>query len=68
MPQYCVNRTEQSNGDHEVHAEGCRFWPQPQNALPLGWHSTCSTAVQTARQYYRQVNGCIHCATACHTQ
>ncbi|TAJ58794.1 MAG: hypothetical protein EPO53_31595 [Variovorax sp.] len=68
MPQYCVNRSEQPNGDHEVHAEGCRYWPHPSNVLPLGWHASCQPAVQAARVYYHQVNGCRTCSLPCHTQ
>lgn len=68
MPEYCVNRTEQTNGDHEVHVRGCVYWPAPSNVQPLGLHSTCVTAVQAAHQYYRQVNGCRHCSLPCHTQ
>jgi hypothetical protein len=68
MPQYCVNRTVQANGDHEVHAEGCIYWPHPQNVQPLGWHAFCQPAVQAARAFYYQVNGCRTCSTGCHTQ
>jgi len=66
--QYCVNKSEQSNGDHEVHEQGCMFWPLPHNVLPLGWYSNCADAVKTARSYYRQVNGCWTCCRPCHTQ
>jgi len=67
MPQYCVNRQEQPNGDHEVHAEGCTFWPSPPNAQLLGWHSDCVPAVQAARSYFYRVNGCKFCSLLCHT-
>lgn len=67
MDRYCVNRQAQTNGDHEVHRQGCRFWPLPQNALDLGWHSDCRSAVISARQHFTQVNGCVHCSQACHT-
>jgi|GEM_PF-115495 len=67
MPQYCVNKTAQLNGDHEVHAQGCIFWPHPVNTLSLDWHEDCRSAMQTARAFYRQVNGCRYCSPACHT-
>ena len=54
MPQYCVNKTAQLNGDHEVHAQGCIFWPHPVNTLSLDWHEDCRSAMQTARAFYRQ--------------
>lgn len=67
MPQYCVNKTAQLNGDHEVHAQGCIFWPHPVNTLSLDWHEDCRSAMQTARAFYRQVNGCRYCSPACNT-
>lgn len=68
MAEYCVNRQQQTNGDHEVHERGCQFWPSPANALSLGSFSICAGAVQAARQYYHQVNGCRTCSRPCHTQ
>lgn len=68
MAEFCVNKSEQTNGDHEVHERGCVYWPASQNVQGLGWHANCSSAVQAARQYYRQVNGCKTCARSCHTQ
>ena len=68
MANYCVNREEQDNGDHEVHQEGCRFWPRPQNVQPLGWHSDCTSAVREAKRHFNQVNGCRTCSYPCHTQ
>ncbi|TLF29174.1 hypothetical protein FE256_13150 [Microbacterium sp. 5K110] len=70
MPYYTVNKNAQtSSGDHEVHdlasTMGCL--PAPLNRLDLGYHATCSGAVQAARSYYRDVDGCYHCAYACHT-
>ena len=68
MASYYVNRQAQANGDHEVHKElGCPTPAASHNRQPLGEHSTCASAVQAARRYYSQVNGCAHCAPACHT-
>lgn len=69
MPTYCVNKTQQANGDHEVHDTSAERWclPSQANRQDLGYHSGCSSAVQTARSYFTQVNGCAHCASACHT-
>jgi hypothetical protein len=70
MPTFCVNRTEQANGDHEVHNLTTNpGWclPTPQNQQNLGQFDSCSGAVQAARSTYRQVNGCKYCASACHT-
>ena len=69
MPDYCVNRQAQSNGDHEVHdlSSTSRCLPDPGNRLALGWHASCTGAVDAAKRHYNQVNGCFHFALACHT-
>lgn len=71
MADYYVNRKAQPNGDHEVHDKAAcppQFFPSSENALYLGSYSTCAQAVQAARTYFSQVNGCIYCSPACHTQ
>ena len=68
MDDYCVNKSKQANGDHEVHKKGCIYWPSQANVQSLGQHSNCSSAVRTARSHFTQVNGCKTCSTACHTQ
>lgn len=71
MADYYVNRQAQVNGDHEVHDKAAcppQYFPSPQNAAYLGNFNTCAQAVQTARSYFSQVNGCFYCARACHTQ
>ena len=70
MPTYCVNRNAQSgSNDHEVHdlasTEGCL--PAPANRIDLGYHPSCRGAVNDAKQYYADVNGCYRCANDCHT-
>lgn len=70
MPEYCVNRNAQSKtGDHEVHdlatEEGCL--PNSENRLNLGTYASCGEAVEAAKRYYDDVNGCYHCANECHT-
>ncbi len=67
MPRYCVNMNEQDNGDHEVHEEGCAWYPEPKNQLDLGYHINCFSAVEKAKETYPQSNGCKHCSEACHT-
>lgn len=65
--RYYVNKNAQANGDHEVHQAGCAWLPAAANRLYLGMFYGCHAAVAEARKYYRQVNGCFHCSTACHT-
>lgn len=67
MPRYCVNKNAQNNGDHEVHKEGCQWWPAPNHVLDLGIHTSCTTAVAKAKQTYPQSNGCAYCSPACNT-
>lgn len=65
MALYYVNNDAQSNGDHEVHKDGCAWMPS--NKKYLGDHSSCYTAVAEAKKTYRTANGCKHCSTQCHT-
>lgn len=67
MKKYYVNKNPQSNGDHEVHSENCRFLPNEANRKLLGYYSSCKAAVNKAKEYYNQVNGCYYCSRDCHT-
>lgn len=68
MKSYYVNTNAQSNGDHEVHDETCSFLPNSSNREYLGEYSTCSPAVQKAKDKgYKKANGCYYCSRACHT-
>ncbi len=70
MPRYCVSKMPQTNsGDHEVHDldtnQGCL--PDWANRIELGFHASCRGALERAKNYYRDVNGCYWCARPCHT-
>ena len=67
MARYYVNKNQQSNGDHEVHREGCSWMPAEHNRIYLGQFATCRGAVSEARKHYHQVNGCYFCSNECHT-
>lgn len=67
MSKYYVNKNAQSNGDHEVHKEGCSYMPNAENRIYLGDFSSCNGAVNAARNHYSQVNGCYYCSRPCHT-
>ena len=67
MAHYYVNVNAQSNGDHEVHREGCSWLPDAINRIHLGAFASCHPAVVAARKHYSQVDGCGHCSPACHT-
>jgi hypothetical protein len=65
MANYYVNNNAQTNGDHEVHKEGCTYMPN--NKQSLGNHTTCHQAVTAAKQIYSRSNGCYWCSRECHT-
>ena len=67
MNTYYVNKNPQSNGDHEVHKENCTYLPSVENRQYLGVFPTCHGAVQEAKKYYPQSNGCYYCSNECHT-
>lgn len=65
MSNYYVNNVAQSNGDHEVHKDGCSYMPT--NKKSLGWFSNCHDAVREAKKTYPKSNGCYYCSRECHT-
>jgi len=67
MPRFCVNSNAQSNGDNEVHKQGCNWWPSPDNCVDLGDHPTCREAVAKAKLTYQNADGCAYCCPECHT-
>ena len=74
MPYYIVNQNAQfDSGDHEVHLTpraSCTSprYPEPQNQVELGFHTTCQEAVREAkRRSYATANGCAYCSSTCHT-
>ena len=64
--KYYVNRNAQSNGDHEVHQENCRYFPS--NAKYLGEFSNCKDAVNEAKKTYSTADGCKTCSPTCHSR
>lgn len=67
MKSYYVNRRAQSNGDHEVHDQDCRYLPSVENRVYLGNYMSCTPAVAEAKKTYSKANGCKTCSLACHT-
>lgn len=67
MPDYIVNKQPQSNGVHEVHETSCGHLPDRQNQQPLGYHSSCESAVRAAKRYYPTADGCYYCSEPCHS-
>jgi len=67
MEKYYVNDHAQTNGDHEVHKDGCYWLKLARSTTYLGYHYGCATAVTEAKKHYSQSNGCAFCASACNT-
>lgn len=67
MASYYVNKTPQTNGDHEVHVANCVYIPGSSNREYLGEYSSCSPAVTEAKKKYPRANGCYFCCKPCHT-
>lgn len=67
MKKYYVNKNAQSNGDHEVHREDCRYLPSESNRKYLGEFTSCDGAVREAKRHYTKSNGCKTCCPNCHT-
>ncbi len=68
MPYYLVNRNAQPTGEHEVHESNCGHMPDLLNRQDLGFHGTCKGAVQAAKSYYDNVDGCYYCCNDCHSR
>lgn len=68
MTKYYINNNMQANGDYEVHAQGCRYFPWLNNEY-LGEFYSCAAAVTEAKRKfpYRKINGCYYCSEECHT-
>lgn len=66
MYKYYVNRNAQSTGEHEVHREGCHRMPEIYNLICLGYFSNGRLAVQEARKYFYNVDGCYYCCCEAH--
>lgn len=66
MDNYYVNNKAQPTGEHEVHKEGCTYFPSDKTYL--GSYSNCQDAVKEAKNHYSNVDGCAFCAPDCHTR
>jgi hypothetical protein len=65
--KYYVNNHAQSNGDHEVHDETCRYLSSITSKSYLGDFSNCKDAVREAKKTYPTADGCATCSPGCHT-
>jgi hypothetical protein len=67
MAKYRVNKnTKSPHRDHEVHKEGCIWWPK-ENFIDLNDHPNCRSAVAAGKKYFSDANGCETCSIECHS-
>mgnify|MGYP001041311405 CR=1 FL=1 len=63
VKSYYLNKQEQPEGEHEVHASDCKYFPAKKNAEYLGEFEDSLPAVVLASHLHPNwsVNGCRHC-------
>ncbi len=78
MPYYCLNENENDTGKHQVHRldqhlqedgsfDYCRWLPDEENQIELGFHFSCKTAVDQAKyEHFQNSDGCFYCCHECH--
>jgi len=66
--KYYVNDNDQPSGEHEVHAEWCKYVPQIYSKTYLGVFADSHAAVRQARTVYVNVDGCANCCPLSHTK
>lgn len=66
MERYYVNDNAQATGEHEVHKEGCPFFPK--STTYIGLFKSCHLAVELSRTFYSNVDGCFTCCRQCHNR
>lgn len=66
VEDYYVNNESQDTGEHEVHTVSCYYLPEKKTYL--GCFDNCNDAVEKAKTYYRNVDGCVYCCPKCHKQ
>ena len=68
LKHYYINRRAQLTGEREVHAEDCVYLPDIMNREYLGMFESPQKAVEEARKYYFNVDGCYFCCYPAHTR
>lgn len=68
MIDYYVDKLTLSTGEHEVHVAGCPNMPILKNCISLGRHMSCYSAITAAQKFFTKVDGCVNCASDCHSR
>lgn len=67
MPNYLINKNDDSKGYNEVHKTDCIHLPEYQNRVNLGWFSNDTEAVNYAKTHgYPHADGCYYCCNSAH--
>ncbi len=62
LKKYFLNKRAQTNGEHEMHVEGCKWTPKA-DPIYLGAFETEEEALVVAKYFYPSANGCCHCCS-----
>lgn len=66
LTNYYVNKNAQEDGTHEVHRQDCLWMPDAENRIYLGVFNNGKDAVNAAKNYYDDVDGCYFCCREAH--
>jgi hypothetical protein len=66
MPHFIINRNKKCDPEyvHVIHdtTVNCGHLPKEKNQIALGWHSTCFSAIEVAKDLgYESIEGCTYC-------
>ena len=69
LTHYYVNKNDEHNPghDHEVHTEEHALELGIKSKIDLGYFESCHVALEKARQYYSDADGCAICCPECNS-
>jgi len=53
------------NNDHEVHKASCYLLPL-KDRIDIGVHPDCEQAMEAAKKFFDNIDGCAWCIPECH--
>ncbi len=68
VKRYYVNKNSNNTGEHEVHIEECKYLPDENNRVDLGYQYNSKDALIKAKTFYSDVDGCFWCCREIHTK
>ena len=63
---FFVSKKVDNNNEHIVHSSNCDYLPLPISRLDLGELYSCESAMERAKEFFENSNGCIHCCLLCY--